>query len=79
MTDADSGRLSRLEVCYLEDFPLHWERVARQRRVRVARSTIMPIDEIVGRAALIRRSAPPSPKGRRTDFPILDTKGCPST
>jgi len=22
MTDADSGRLSRLEVCYLEDFPL---------------------------------------------------------
>jgi hypothetical protein len=28
--------------------------VARQRRVRAARSTILQIDEIVGRAALIR-------------------------
>ena len=46
----------------------HWERVARQRRVRAARSTILQIDEIVGRAALIRRSAPPSPGGRRTRF-----------
>ena len=32
----------------------HWERVARQRRVRGARSTILQVDEIVG-AALIRR------------------------
>ena len=34
----------------------HWERVARLRRVRAARSTILQIDEILG----------PSPKGRRS-------------
>jgi hypothetical protein len=36
--------------------------------VRGTRSTILQIDDIVGRAALIRRCAPPSPKGRRTVF-----------
>ena len=69
MPDAVSSRFSSLDVWYLQDSLSRRERVARLRRVRGARPTILQIDETVGRAALIRRCAPPSPEGRR--FTIL--------
>jgi hypothetical protein len=47
----------------------HWERVAPQRRVRVARSTMLPIDEIVGRAALIRRCRATFSRWEKDSFP----------
>jgi hypothetical protein len=46
--------------------------VARKRRVREARPTMFTLDEIVGRVALIRRFAPPSPDGRRNVSHTLD-------
>jgi hypothetical protein len=73
MPDAVSSRFSSLDVWYLQDSLSRRERVARLRRVRGARPTILQIDETVGRAALIRRCAPPSPKGRRIGFPIWDS------
>ena len=48
--------------------------------MRGTRSTILQIDDIVGRAALIRRCAPPSSKGRRTVFlfwtAVPSRRGC---
>ena len=61
--DCPTVRSARSAVCYSEDFPLLLGEHGAGAPVRAARSTILPIDEIVGRTALIRRCAPPSPQG----------------
>ena len=64
-TDAASRRPTKMETYFCVTCPLPLGEGGAQRRVREARPTIRKDRGIVGRVALIRRCAPPSPDGRR--------------